>query len=55
MSDQLILSPGWSHYIISAPLSPKALTVVTRQIKTLKGQDATLRPLHPSALTLAIL
>lgn len=51
----LILSPGWSHYIITAPLSPKAHISVSKKLRDLSDHDSHFKPLGTKALNIAIM
>ena len=51
----LILSPGWSHYILTAPLSPKAHISVSKKLRDFSNHDSQFKPLGTNALNIAIM
>ena len=50
-----LISPGWSHYIITAPLSPKAHVTLTKKLRELSEQNKSFHPLSASTLKVAIM
>ena len=50
-----LLSPGWSHYIVVAPLSPKARVNLNRRLRQLSDRDRGFKPLPPHTLHLPLL
>ena len=55
MATQPVLSPGWHHYFIGAPLSPKAKVTLSRALKHFSDQDRDLEILPAQALILPLL
>ena len=55
MSIDPLLSPGWSHYFIAAPLSPKARVNLNRQLRTFSDRDRSFKPLASPALHVPLL
>ena len=55
MSIDPILSPGWSHYIIVAPLGPKARVNLNRKLRIFSDRDRHFKPLAAHTLCLPIL
>ena len=50
-----LISPGWSHYILTAPLSPKAHVSLTKKLRALSEQEKSFSPLGSSALNIGIM
>ncbi len=50
-----LISPGWSHYIVTTPLSPRAHVSISKQVREFSEQDAAFSPLGSSALNIAVL
>lgn len=50
-----ILSSGWHHYFIGAPLSPKARVTLNRTLRGMSDQDASFKALSTSALIFPLL
>ena len=55
MSINPLLSPGWSHYIIVAPLSPKARVNLNRKLRLFSDRDPHFKPLASHLLSLPLL
>jgi len=55
MSIDPLLSPGWSHYFIAAPLSPKARVNLNRQLRSFSDRDQSFKPLASHTLYLPLL
>ena len=54
-TEQLVISPGWSHYTITASLSPKAYVSLTKCLRQLSERESSLSPFQSSALQLAMM
>ena len=55
MSIDPLLSPGWGHYILVAPLSPKARVNLNRKLRQFSDRDQSFRALPSHALSLPLL
>ena len=52
---QIMLSPGWTHYIINAPLSPKAHVALTKRLRQLTEQESEFTAFQSSALNIGLI
>ena len=50
-----LISVGWSHYIVTAPLSPRAHVAVSKQVRDLAEKDDSFLALASSALNVAVM
>ena len=50
-----IISVGWSHYIVTAPLSPRAHVAVSKKVRDFAEQDSSFQALGSSALNIAVM
>ena len=50
-----LISAGWSHYIVTAPLSPRAHVAVSKQVRDLAEKDDSFLALASSALNVAVM
>ncbi len=55
LKSQLLISPGWSHYTITAPLSPKAHVSVSKKLRQISERSPSFSALHHTSLQVAML
>ena len=55
MSIDPLLSPGWGHYILVAPLSPKARVNLNRKLRQFSDRDQSFKALPSHVLSVPIL
>ena len=50
-----LISAGWSHYIVTAPLSPRAHVAVSKKVRDFAEQEPSFQALGSSALNIAVM